>query len=186
MAEAEGQQAAHFSFPGTGDERLKNARAGAPGDVEARHRIAVAHRVIAAAFSPADNRKAAMPHGVQPAALFPGGEAEIGLGPAARPVVLGPVEPRRSEPVLPGEVEAVFDTEPALFGRIDEEQSAERPERLTAEALLALLVDHDDFLAGVGDLGCGDEAGKTRAHHDHVRGNIHRIPLCKPTWSSGV
>ncbi len=55
-----------------------------------------------------------------------------------------------------------------MLGRIDQEQSAERPERLAAEVLLALLVDDDDALAGIGKLGRGDEAGKARTHHDHI------------------
>ena len=53
-------------------------------------------------------------------------------------------------------------------GRIDQKQSAERPESLAAEALFALLIDHDDAFAGVGDLGCGDETREAAADHDDV------------------
>jgi hypothetical protein len=37
----------------------RRRRAGAPGDVEARHRVAVAHRRVAAALGPADGRQEA-------------------------------------------------------------------------------------------------------------------------------
>ena len=60
-------------------------------------------------------------------------------------------------------------------GTVDQEQSAERPERLAAEALFALLVDHDDALAGVGDFGCGDEAREAAADHDYIRIICHRV-----------
>ena len=78
------------------------------------------------------------------------------------------VEARRSHPVLQREVVTVLDAEPALFGAIDQKQSAERPESLATEALLAFLVDHDDAFAGIGDFGRGDKAGKARADNDYV------------------
>ena len=53
-------------------------------------------------------------------------------------------------------------------GRIDQKQSAERPERLAAQALLAFLIDDDDSLAGVGDFGRCNEAGQTGSDHDDV------------------
>src|SRR5438270_8462894 len=49
-------------------ERLDDARARAPGDVKARYRIAMAHRVVAAALGPADHGKDAMTHRAQPVA----------------------------------------------------------------------------------------------------------------------
>ncbi len=83
-------------------------------------------------------------------------------------MVLGPVELRAAEPVLQGEVVGVLDAHPALLGAVDEEQSAERPEGLTAEVLLGLLVDQDDPPAGVGQLGGGDETGEPGPHDDDV------------------
>ena len=156
-------------------ERLDDAGTGAPGDVKARHRIAVAHRVIAAALGPADHRKDPMAHRAQPAALLAGRERHIGFRPAPRPEIFVAVEAGRSHPVLQREIVTVLDAEPALFGAVDQEQSAERPERLAAEALLALLVDHDDALAGVGDFGRGDEAREAPADHDYVRIVSHRV-----------
>ena len=70
---------------------------------------------------------------------------------------------------------AVLDAEPALFGTIDQEQTAERPERLAAEALLAFLVKHDDALAGVRDLGGRHQPRQPAADHDYVRVLSHCV-----------
>ena len=53
-------------------------------------------------------------------------------------------------------------------GEFDQKQSAERPEGLSAKALFAFLVDHDDALAGVGDFGCRDQPRQSAADHDYV------------------
>ena len=137
--------------------------------MKARHRIAVAHGVVAAALGPADDREDAVAHRAQPVALLAAREGDIGLRPALRPVILGAVETGGAAPVLPGEVVAVPDAEPALLRRIDQEQPAERPERLAAEALPAFLLDHDDALAGVGEFRRRNQPGEPRADHDHVR-----------------
>ena len=123
-----------------------------------------------------------MAHRAQPAALFAGGERHVSFRPAPRPEILVAVEARRSHPVLQREIVAVLDAEPALFGRIDQKQSAERPEGLAAEALLAFLVDHDDALAGVGDFGRGDEARET-ARRPRLR--LHRQPYRHPPIGRG-
>ena len=60
-------------------------------------------------------------------------------------------------------------------GEFDQEQSAERPESLAAEALFALLVDHDDALAGVSDFGRGNEPGEASADHNYVRIVSHAV-----------
>ena len=126
-----------------GAERCEHARPGAPGDVETRHRVAVAGRQIAAALGPADHGEDSQALLIQPGTLFARREVDIGLGPAARPKILVAVEAGRAEPVLPGEIAAVADAHAALLGRVDEEQSAERPERLAAEVLLAFLIEDD-------------------------------------------
>ncbi len=56
----------------------------------------------------------------------------------------------------------------ALLGRIHQKQSAERPERLSAQILLAFLIEKDDALARVGDFGCRDKPGKASAYDDDV------------------
>ena len=78
------------------------------------------------------------------------------------------VEAGRAEPVLQGEIAAVADAEPALLGGIDEEQSAERPERLAAKRGLRLLIEDDDAAPGVGQFGGSDQSRKTRANDDGV------------------
>ncbi len=106
-------------------EGRDEARPGAPGHMEARHRIAVAGGEPAAPLRPTDEGEPAHPALVQPGTLLAMGEVHIGLGPAPRPVVLGPVEAGGALPVLPGEVETVADAHPPLLGTIDEEQPAE-------------------------------------------------------------
>src|ERR1700692_3800916 len=53
VTESEAEQAASFGRTRTPHERFEHAVSGAPRDVEARHRISVSHRSIAAAFGPA-------------------------------------------------------------------------------------------------------------------------------------
>ena len=64
----------------------------------------------------------------------------------------------------------VADAQPPLLGAVDQEQPAERPERLAAERRLGLLVDQDDAPAGVGQLGGGDQPGQPAADDDRVVG----------------
>ena len=128
----------------------------------------MAHRIVTAALGPADHRKDSVAHRPQPFALLVRGECHIGFRPALRPKIFIAVEARRSHPVLQRQIVTVPDAEPALFGAVDQKQSAERPERLAAEALFALLVDHDDAFAGVGDFRRRDQAGQSPADHDHV------------------
>jgi len=116
-----------------------------------------------------------MAHRAQPFALLAGGEGDIGFRPAPRPQILVAIETGRARPILQREFGTVLDAEPALFRRIDQEQSAERPERLAAETLLAFLIDHDDALAGVGDFGGCDQARKASADHNNVRFFGHGI-----------
>ncbi len=116
-----------------------------------------------------------MPHGAEPAALFAGRERHIGFRPAFRPYIFVAVEARRAHPVLQRQLKTVLDAEPALFGAIDQEQSAERPEGLAAKALFALLIDHDDAFAGLSDLGRCDQARQAPADHNYVRIACHCV-----------
>ena len=106
---------------------------------------------------------------MEPGALLAGREVDVGTRPQTRPVVLGTVEAGRPEPVLPGELDRVLDAHPALFGRVDEEQAPEGPERLPAEVGPRLLLDDHDLSARSGQLGRGDESRETRPHDDRVR-----------------
>ena len=162
-------------------ERLDDAGAGAPGDVKARHRIAMAHRVIAAALGPADHRENTVSHRAQPVALFAGRERNIGFRPALRPMVVIAVEARGAHPVLQREIVGILDAKPALFRKVDQKQTAERPKCLAAQALVALLIDDDDALAGVGDFGRGHQPRQSAADHDYVCVISHRV-LPIPFW----
>jgi hypothetical protein len=62
-----------------------------------------------------------------------------------------------------------------LFRRVDEEQTAERPERLAAEILLAFLIDHDNALAGIGNFRSRDKARESAADDDDIRINGHTV-----------
>ena len=88
MAKAQRHEALLRALAHAGDERRDDAGSGAPGDVEARHRVAVLGGRVAAALGPADDREPAHAPGVQPGALLAGGEGDVGLGPLARPQVL--------------------------------------------------------------------------------------------------
>src|SRR5215212_8936400 len=133
-------------------EDVDDRRAGSPGDVEARHRVAVSACVIAAALGPADDRENLKTALAQPAALLARREVDVGVCPLPRPVVFGPVETRRAEPVLQCELVTVMNAKPALFGAVHEEQAAERPERLTAEVVRVLLIDDQHLAPAIDEL----------------------------------
>src|SRR5690606_1429088 len=90
--------------------------AGAPGDVEAGHGVAVAGGGAVATLRPSDDREEALPLLPQPVPLLPGGPLHVGPGPAhgLGVLVLDPVEPGAAGPVLPGQLHAVVDPHPAL------------------------------------------------------------------------
>jgi hypothetical protein len=134
----------------------------------------VAVGAAVAALGPADDREQPVALLPQPGPLLAGGEVDVGLGPAARPVVLGPVELRGAEPVVQRQLERVLDAHPPLLRAVDEEQAAEGPERLPAQRLLRLLVQQQHPPAGVRQLGGGDQAGETGSHDDGVR--VHDSP----------
>ena len=119
--------------------------------------------VVASALGPPDHRKSLQPALAQPAALLARGEVDVGVRPLPRPVVLGPVETRRAEPVLQRQLVAVADAQPTLFGAVDEEQPAERPERLAADVVGVLLVDDQDPAAAFDEFTRGDQTRKTRS-----------------------
>jgi hypothetical protein len=168
VPEGEPDEPARDALPDPTLERLDEAGARAPRDVEARHGVAVSVRPAVAALGPADHREEPQALLAQPGTLLAGREVEIRVRPLARPEVLLAVELCAAHPVLGGELEAVPDAHAPLLGRVDEEEPAERPEGLAAEALLALLVDEHDPLARVDELGRRDEPGESCAHDDDV------------------
>jgi hypothetical protein len=112
---------------------------------------------------------------VQPGTLLLGRELDVRTRPLPWPVVLVPVERGERLPVVPRQLERVPYPQPALLRAVDEEQTAERPERLAADARRRLLFDDDDPLARVGQLTGRHQAGQAPADHDHVR-----VQPCSP------
>jgi hypothetical protein len=84
-------------------------------------------------------------------------------------MILGTVETCGVHPVAQCELARVVDAETALLGRVDEEQPAERPEGLPAEALFPLLVKQEHSTPGVGRLRGGDEARESGPDDDQIR-----------------
>jgi hypothetical protein len=119
------------------------------------------------------------PHAVQPGSLLPGGEVDVGLRPAVRPVVLArrvvgsAVEERAAHPVLPGQRVRVPDAHPALLGAADQQQAAERPEGLAAQVRLGFLVEQQHPPSGPGQLRGSGQSRQPRAHHDRIR--VHLV-----------
>ena len=183
VAEADRHPAVVDGLLHAAQERLEDAGAGAPDDVEAGDGVAVAGGRGPAALGPADDGEEAHAHRVQPRALLAGGPLDVGAGPLAAPAVLvGAVEAGAGGPVGPGEVERVADAQAALLGAVDEEEPAERPPRLPAERRLGLLVEQDHPASRVGELGGGDETGQAGPDDDDVGvGHAgHRVRAAQP------
>ena len=120
---------------------------------------------------------------MQPRALLAACEIDVSLGPFPGPVIFLAVEGGGALPVLPGEVARILDTETALLGTINQHQPAERPVCLSAERLLRLLIEQDDFLSGIGNLSRRDEPSKTAADDNDIRvhsflPNIPAVRIC--------
>ncbi|CAM5478386.1 hypothetical protein SFUMM280S_10952 [Streptomyces fumanus] len=170
VAVVEGEQPVAGGLPRVPYEGLHHAGAGAPGDVEAGHGVAVAVGGEVAALGPADGGQQFDAVPVQPGPLLAGRELDVGAGPAHRPgvLVVRPVEGSAAPPVAPGQLEGVLDAHPALLRRVHEEQAAERPERLPAEVGGVLLVDQRDPAAPGGQFVRGDQSRETRSDDDDV------------------
>src|SRR4051794_2128887 len=103
MPKAQRRQPALLPHAHAPQERLKDAGASAPGDVEAWHGVAVAGREIAAALGPLHEGEEANALGAEPAVFLAGCEVDVGFGPAAWPIVFGPIEGGAAEPILEGQ-----------------------------------------------------------------------------------
>ena len=71
----------------------------------------------------------------------------------------------------------IVDAHAPLFGRIDQKNPAERPERLAAKRLLRLLIENDDLLLRVDQFRRGDQPGKSGTDDNYVRVKSHLSPL---------
>src|ERR1700733_3174827 len=188
MTKSEGHKTGLLAFPRALHKRREHARSGAPRQMKARHRIAMAARVAAAALGPTDDGKEADTTLAQPRAFLAGGEVDISLRPWPRPKILLAIECGRPEPVRKRQRPRIANAETALFGGVDQKQAAERPEGLPAKRLLSLLIDNNDFLPRVDEFGGGDKAGDACADNNHVRIVGHVLPLARsiPSMASAV
>jgi hypothetical protein len=164
------------------DERIDDARAGAPRDVEPGHGVAVTARAQVTALRPADRGQPAEPERRQPRTLLAGGELDVGPGPTDGEgvLVVEPVELRAALPVAPGELGRVVHAQPPLLRSVDQEQPTERPPGLAAEVGGALLVDEHDALTAGGQLVGGDQTGQAGTDHDDVGIHIDILPCQIP------
>jgi len=64
--------------------------------------------------------------------------------------------------------------QPPLLGAVDQEQPTEGPPRLTAEGLLALLLDEHHRASRVGELGGRHQTGQASADDQHVAVHPHQ------------
>ena len=92
-----------------------HARAGAPGDVKARNRVARAARTVAAALRPAHDREEANALLMQPGAFLPRRKGDVGFSPFPRPLIFRPVEAGCRHPVLHCEIMRVADSKSPLL-----------------------------------------------------------------------
>ena len=170
VTEADVGQAARARVEQRAHEGLEDPRPGAPGDVEARHRVAVPARGVPASLGPLDEREPAHALAVQPRAHLACREVDEALGPGPAPAVRAVVgELCGAEPVGQRELGAVAHAEPPLLGRVDEEEPSEGPEGLTAQRRGVLGVEQQHAAAGPGQLGCRGEPGEAGADdHDVV------------------
>ena len=136
MAELQYDPTARNGLPDAPLKWCHQARAGAPGDVKARNRVARAARTVAAALRPAHDREEANALLMQPGAFLPRRKGDVGFSPFPRPLVLHPVETGRRHPVLQRELMGVADPKSPLLRRVDQEETAERPECLTTQPWL--------------------------------------------------
>ena len=81
-------------------EDLDQGRPGTPGEVKPGHRIAMSLSAIATPLGPAHQRKDLQPPGMQPTTFLTGREIDVGVRPLSWPIVFGPIEGRRPQPVL--------------------------------------------------------------------------------------
>jgi hypothetical protein len=168
MAELESDQPIVRALTYPFDKGRDNGRPGAPGQVETRHRIAVADRTAAAALGPPDNGKEPQTAFAQPRALLAGGKSDKGFGPLARPEILVAIEGGRPHPVFERQSMRIANAHAPLFGRVDEEYTAQRPECLTAKRLFGLLIEDDDFPSRVDKLRRRDQTRQPRSNDNCV------------------
>src|SRR5438445_5125916 len=91
-------------------------RAGPPGDVKARDRVARTARAIPAALGPTNDREKSNTLLTQPRPLLASGKSHVSLSPSAWPLVVLPVEAGGAQPVRQRPLDRVVNPEPPLLG----------------------------------------------------------------------
>ena len=167
VAEAETYAALLFGLEERLAEDAHDLRACAPREVKTRGRVAVSRRIAGAALRPADGGQHVKSQCLQVIALLIRGEAHVLAAPRAWPrIVLRVVVVRGILPVAPGELFRVVDTHELLLRGVHIEESAQRPERLTAQVGAVFLFQDDDVLAALDGLIGRDETRQPRADDD--------------------
>jgi hypothetical protein len=86
-----------------------------------------------------------------------------------------------------GPLVRVTNPEAALFRRVDEEESAERPESLTTQPRLRFLLQKDYPTTGISELGSGHQASEPGADHDDISGvsdySYHKVHCRQLDWN---
>src|SRR5262249_43060262 len=113
MTELEGDEPLLLAIAHARNERREHARPGSPGKMKTRHRIAVTCCATAATLRPADHRKKPQAALAQPRPFLAGGESDISLCPAARPMIFFAIEGGGAHPILQRERVRVADAHAA-------------------------------------------------------------------------
>ena len=162
-------------------ERLDDGRAGAPGQVEARHRVAVRQRIAAAALGPAGARQHAEPERAQPVALLDRRELDVGPREPPRMLILGTVElalPSQSDQASSNEswIRARRCSGESTKNRPPSDQNACPPSDASGSCSSS-----STRLPAAGQLGRGDQTGQTAADDDRVGVQLRAVTLAKLT-----
>jgi hypothetical protein len=94
--------------------------------------------------APADDREPAHAETLKPVAHVARGPFEETRRQRAGVGVFGSVKLRGPHPIAIGQFRAVVDAHAALLGRVDHEEPAKRPERLSAKALRPFLIQQQN------------------------------------------
>src|SRR5699024_2327165 len=161
-------------------KRLGDTSAGTPRDVKSGNRVSMSLGGERAPFGPTHHRSELDSLFLKPPSLFPCSKFHIGMSPPVGPFIFRkfafePVPPGRSLPVLPSELEGVFDAQTTLHRGVDHKDPAERPECLTTKiGCILLLYDHN-ALPSPHQLVARNQARQSPTDDNDV--SIHAVPL---------
>src|SRR5664279_2660479 len=167
--------AQHFDHP------CRQAMAGAPHDMPARNRVAVA---VQPALDPQWHRQKANAIALQEVINVAPAIGHIGFGPSTRMVVNAAIGSEFSErqPVLQGEFGTVLDAKAALLWGIDEPDTAEALLGQPTEIGLAVAVHDEHALTQPKKIEGRNDSRDAAADNDHVGFVTHHVspPVVAP------